>query len=133
MTKILIIDDESFMRDMIKTALKIARYSDIIEATNGKDGIKKFKEYNLDVVFLDMKLPDIYGGDVLKVFHKNKKINPKCKIIIVSTVNQEEMGQNNHLTLKEAEELGASSWIIKPITHEKIIVAVRKALNNKLY
>ncbi len=84
MVKILIIDDESFMRDMIKKALKIARYSDIIEAANGKEGIKKFKEYKPDVVFLDLKLPDIYGGEVLKVFHKNKKINPKCKVIITN-------------------------------------------------
>ncbi len=129
MIKILIIDDETFMRDMIKTALKMARYSDIIEAASGKDGIKKFREYKPDVVFLDLKLPDIYGGDVLKVFHKNKNINPKCKIIIVSTINQEEMGQNNHLTLKEAKELGAKSWVIKPITQEKIIVALRDALN----
>ncbi len=129
MVKILIVDDESFMRDLIRKALKMISYSDIVEAVNGEEAIRKFKENKPDVVFLDLKLPDMHGGKVLKVFHKNKKINSKCKIIIVSTVAQEEMGQNNQLTLKEAKELGAVSWVIKPITPEKIIIAVREALN----
>ncbi len=43
------------------------------------------------------------------------------------------MGQNDQLTLKEAKELGVASWIIKPITPEKIIGDIRATLNDKQY
>ncbi|HIE34040.1 MAG TPA: response regulator [Candidatus Altiarchaeales archaeon] len=66
MTKILIADDSAFMRKILKNILSKARYTDIVEAEDGEDAVRKFTEVKPDLVLLDIIMEKKYGTDALK-------------------------------------------------------------------
>ncbi|AGK52014.1 response regulator [Bacillus sp. 1NLA3E] len=115
---VLIIDDSTFMRNMLKNVLSESNYLVISEASNGNDAISLYQEFNPDIVLLDITLPDINGIDVLK---KLIKINSEAKIVMCSS-----MGQS--FVIIEALELGAKDFIVKPNFNE-LIPALNKVFN----
>ncbi|MFA5904473.1 MAG: response regulator, partial [Desulfobacula sp.] len=78
--KILIIEDEARMRRVLQLVLETKGY--LVEtATNGEDGILKWKTFQPDVVFTDLKMPKADGMEVLK--HRNLKY-PQTPLIILT-------------------------------------------------
>ena len=78
MTKILIVDDEERIRSIYRDLLVSEGY-DIIEATDANNANDRLLKEDVDLVLLDIKMPNIDGGimhDVIKMFHR------KCKVII---------------------------------------------------
>ena len=69
MEKILIIEDEDFLRDILKRYLEKEGY-EVIEASSGEIGIKKFYENNFALILLDVMLPGIQGWEVCKEIKK---------------------------------------------------------------
>jgi len=130
--KILVIEDSGFERNIIIKLLKKAGYKNITQVAYGEEGIEKFKTEKPDLVLLDLILPTIKGGDVLKMLKKLKKINPDSKVIVVTIVTQEDMGvcgkDCGEATLDKAIKLGISDWILKPQLKQRLISAVKKAL-----
>ncbi len=118
MSKILTIEDSAFERKAIAGMLKKGGYLDIIEAEEGEKGIELFKEENPDLVLLDLRMPGISGMDVLK---KLREIDRSAKIIVVSIVRKQE-------TIEEALDLGALDYVTKPITKDRLIPSIKKAL-----
>lgn len=113
--KILIVDDSSFMRNMIKNALD--GEFDISEASNADDAIKLFKENKPDLVFLDIILPGKNGLEALKEI---KEIDGNAKVVMCSSVGgQEEIIDN-------AIKAGANDIIVKPFKKEEIAGIIQK-------
>jgi len=106
--KILIIDDSAFMRKVLRDIFESAGYSSFIEASNGREGIEKFKSEHPDFVFLDMIMPEVNGMDVLR------EIGKEAKIIVVSAVGQQEM-------ITEAKSLGALDYVVKPFDRDQVL------------
>ncbi|MEY3470681.1 MAG: Alkaline phosphatase synthesis transcriptional regulatory protein PhoP [Candidatus Parcubacteria bacterium] len=102
---ILLIEDDIFLRELVSIKLKDAKYN-VIEASDGAEGLKKMLSENYEVVLLDIMLPFKTGFEVLEQFNikKNKDFNPK--IIILSNLND----QNK---IKNCLKLGAVDYIIK--------------------
>lgn len=129
--KILIIEDSAFERNLMIKLLNDAGYNRITQVAYGEEGIEKFKSEKPDLVLLDLILPTMQGGDILRTLAKLKKINSRTKVIIITIITPEEMGQNGKFTIQEAMELGASDWILKSNFTVRLIPAVRKVLEGK--
>jgi two-component system, chemotaxis family, chemotaxis protein CheY len=114
MSKILIADDSSFMRNVLKDILTPEGH-ELLEAENGQQAQEKISTDKPDLVLLDIIMPEADGLAVLKA------AGPSTKVIIISAVGQEKM-------VEEAKALGALDYIVKPFENEKVLVAVNKVI-----
>ena len=117
--KILLVDDTAFMRMLIKGILLKNNFNICGEAVDGLDAVKKYKEFQPDLVIMDITMPNMDGLEALRTI-KNQYI--KAKIIMCSA-----MGQEFHV--REAIKLGATDFIIKPFEHDRVISTVTRALS----
>lgn len=118
--RILVIDDDAQDREVISKILNPENY-EVIQAENGLSGIKQIKENCLNLVLLDLILPDINGIEVLKEIIKLK---PNLPVIMIS-----QYGTIKYAVL--ATKLGAFDWLEKPIDKEILLVTVRNALERE--
>lgn len=126
MNKVLVIDDTKNIRILLSTCLEIRGY-DVITADNGLEAIKLIKDTqkDIDLIFLDIRMPGISGTEVLKVI---KETREDCPVVIMTAF----------ATVKNAIEctkLGALVYLQKPFSPERINVVLdeieRKAdINN---
>lgn len=115
---ILIVDDASFMRMMIKDILTKNGFEVVGEAENGAIAVEKYKELNPELVIMDITMPEMDGIQAVKEIIN---INPNAKIIMCSAMGQQAM-------VIEAIQAGAKDFIVKPFQHERVVEAVKKAL-----
>ena len=119
MKKILIIDDERAIRSTLKEILEFEKYK-VEDAENGLEGLKKTIENNYDLIFCDVKMPKMDGVEFLE--EKNKK-GIDSPVIIIS-------GHGNIETAVQALKKGAYDYIEKPLDLNRVLTAVRNAINN---
>ena len=104
MSKILIIEDEGIIIDLLQKKLEKEGY-DVEVARDGEEGLKKIKEIWPDLILLDLEMPKMSGLGVMEEINKNPALK-RIPIIVMS-----EAGDS--FELKRARELGAKDWIIK--------------------
>ncbi len=117
MSKILIIDDEASIREALKEILTTEKY-DVDEAASGEEGLKKLITENFDIVLCDIKMPKMDG---LEVLSKAKETDVKAQFIMVSAHGTIE-------TAVEATKKGAYDFIVKPPDLNRLLIAIRNAL-----
>ncbi|TSC78677.1 MAG: putative OmpR family two-component system response regulator [Parcubacteria group bacterium Gr01-1014_33] len=118
--KILIVDDDPFILDMY--VLKFKEHGFQVEvAHEGKEGIVKAKEFQPDVILLDVVMPAMDGFDVLKKLKEN--VNGKTpKLIFLTNFGQRE-------DVERGMRLGADDYIIKAhFTPTEIVTKVKEVL-----
>lgn len=120
MNTILIIDDQKLIRDSLKLTLSDEGY-DVLSAENGKQGIAVLKKRSVDLVLLDLKLPDSNGIDVLKQI---KALNPECTVIMMT-------GYGSIENAVAAMKLGAFDYINKPFKSRHISTIIKLALETQ--
>jgi CheY-like chemotaxis protein len=120
MPGILIVEDDNEMREMLKIALIRRKYT-IIEASNGKEAITRFKPSITDLVITDLIMPD---DDGLKVIMTLRQLKPSIKIIAISGGGK--AGPGNYLNLAKA--LGADATYSKPFSINDLIVTMEQLL-----
>ena len=118
MGRILVIDDEPDVLNIIAEILKTAGY-DVVSAPNGEAGIKALDSNFFDLVFTDLMMPGIGGMDVLQ--HAVTR-SPTTLCIILT-------GYGTIESSVEAIKNGAFDYITKPITSKALLITVEKALN----
>lgn len=119
--KILVIDDDLYMRELYEEVLKGAGY-EVDTAIDGKYGIEKLKVGGFSLVLLDMMMPEVDGMGVLDDIVKNPPEVKNGPIILLSNLGHEHV-------IGEALQKGASSYLIKAdITPEQLLKAVEKYL-----
>jgi DNA-binding response OmpR family regulator len=109
MKKILIIDDEKSVRDVLKIALTDEGYA-LVEAPNGEEGLNLFESSEPDIVITDVMMPGIDGIEVTK---KIKTFKDDVDVVIMSGFGTEELVIN-------ALRAGASNYIKKPIVFDEL-------------
>lgn len=120
MRKILIIEDDRFLRELISQKLLKEDYA-IIEAIDGEDGLKKAEKEKPDLVLLDLILPGIDGFEVLEKL-KNDPFFEQIPVIIISNLGQKE-------DIDKGLKAGAVDFLIKAhYTPLQIIEKVKKTL-----
>src|SRR5476651_1817941 len=108
--KILIADDSTFMRTILKDIIAQSKWADaeIVEAVDGGDAIAKYKAEQPDLVLLDIIMPVQDGIGVLKEIGQTAS-----SVVIVSSIDQTEI-------IDEAKSLGAKDYITKPFDAKQI-------------
>lgn len=117
--KILIIDDSAVFRKIIAVHLKNANF-DLIEASDGLEGLKQLETTNVDLIVSDMNMPNMDGI----TFIQTVKQDPKFKflpIIMLTTESQPEKKQ-------KGLDAGAKAWLTKPFSPEELLDTIAKLL-----
>lgn len=107
---ILVVDDNNNFREIISLKLKSLGH-EIVEAVDGKDGLKKLEKINPDIILLDLDMPIMNGMETLEEIKKNPKHKDTKIIFLTNYGDIEEKGKE--FDLKIANELGAFHYIRK--------------------
>ncbi len=102
--KILIVEDDRFLRELMVRKLKMADF-EVIEAEDGQEGLKKIKEEKPNLVLLDLILPEMDGFEVLEQKRKDEEIKD-IPVIILSNLGQKE-------EIDRGLQLGAKDYLVK--------------------
>jgi len=119
-TKILVIDDEKDIRDSLKDILNDEGYK-IFLAANASEAKEKKLSEKIDLILLDIWMPDIDGLSLLKEWAGNNEIN--CPVIMMS-------GHGTIDTAIEATKIGATDFLEKPISLQKLLKTITSSLKN---
>jgi two-component system chemotaxis response regulator CheY len=116
---ILIVDDSSSVRTVVKAALMGAGY-DVIEGVDGKDGIAKLTGQKVHLIISDVNMPNMGGIEMVKQIKQmpNYKFTPICML-----TTESEPGK-----MAEGKAVGAKAWIVKPFQPPKLLDAVSKLI-----
>ena len=121
MNTILVVDDEKSIRESIKMILEYEKHN-VVFAESGAKALTAVKECMVDAMLLDIKMPGMDGIEVLREMKSNY---PGIPIIMIS-------GHGTIETAVEATKLGAFDYLPKPLDRDKLLIAVRNALNLKM-
>ncbi len=118
--KILVIDDDTDICLLLQKYLTKNGY-EVDLAYTGKSALNEISKTDYDLVLCDFRLPDMDGTEALKDI---KSKNPATKVIIIT-------GYSDVKTAVQCIKMGASEYVTKPIFHEEILHAIKKALMAK--
>lgn len=120
MVKVLVIDDTKNIRILLTQCLKFEGY-DVSTASNGTEALRILAEKSFDLIFLDVRMPEISGTEVLR---KLRQIGIKTPVVMITAFG----------TVKNAVEctqLGAVAYLQKPFTENKIKQVLEEVLHFK--
>ncbi len=120
MTKILVVEDDKFLREMITRKLDKEGF-EVSQAVDGKEGLEKIRENKPDLILLDLIMPGVGGFDVLEEVKGDDSIN-HIPIVILSNLGQKS-------EVERGLELGAKDFLIKAhFTPKEIIKKIQEIL-----
>jgi two-component system response regulator PilR (NtrC family) len=114
-TRILIVDDERAIRDLLSDAVRHAGY-DVLSARNGEEALSLIIKDNIQIAICDIKMPGMNGIDLLK---KMPDISPETVVIMITAYASIE-------TAVDALRFGAFDYILKPIINEDVIAKISR-------
>ncbi|MEG0691852.1 MAG: response regulator transcription factor [Oscillospiraceae bacterium] len=112
----LVVDDDKQIRSFITFALKAQGYK-CIEASKGKDAIQTFIAENIDIIILDLGLPDMDGLDIIRQIRDFSEV----PIVVVS-------GRDQDKEKVEALDVGADDYLTKPFSVNELLARIRVML-----
>lgn len=119
-TKVLIIEDDTYISDMYKIKLETAGF-EVFSATDGMEGIKRLSEKKPDIILLDIIMPKIDGFSVLKMIKKNEEF-AKIPVVLLTNLGQKE-------NIERGIKFGAASYIIKAhFTPSEVVEKIKDVL-----
>lgn len=108
---VLMVEDESEMRDLLRNTLQKVGIEKIGEAEDGKTALEACVESSFDIVMLDIGLPDMDGLSVLQAM---KRLNKTAFVVLVTADDSIE-------SIQTAISSGANGYVVKPYSYEKIL------------
>jgi DNA-binding NtrC family response regulator len=120
--KILVVDDEAPIRDVIRKGLLQMGGYNVEVAQNGLEAIEKIEKDVFDLVLTDLKMPEMNGLELLKTI---KGIRPEVMVILMTAYGSIE-------TAVEAMKIGANDYITKPIDLNELLIHISKVQKESL-
>ena len=117
--KILAVDDSVSIRKSISFILGQENF-EVVEAENGADGLSKANADKFGLIITDINMPIMDGIQFIKEL-RNTAEHKFTPIIVLTTENQESK-------MQEGKAAGATGWIVKPFSSEKLIAVVKKII-----
>ena len=122
MKRILVIDDDDQMRQMLKQTLERAEY-EVIDASNGNEGVRRFKESKTDLIITDLIMPEKDGMET--IIELNREF-PDVKIIAISGGSRV-MDPKDYLHY--ATQVGVTRTFTKPFDTKELLEVIQRLLN----
>jgi two-component system chemotaxis response regulator CheY len=116
--KILVVDDMSTMRRIVKNILKQLGFNNLEEAENGQEALTKLKAETYGFVVSDWNMPVMMGIDMLRAIRADESLK-KIPVLMVTAEAQKE-------NLMEAVQAGVSNYVVKPFTAETMQEKINK-------
>ena len=117
---ILVIDDDETTQELVEAVLEKHGF-DYIRAMDGPEGLEKLSENEIDGILLDRIMPEMDGNEVLEKIKDDDKTS-EIPVIMLT-------GENMISDVSISLQLGARDYIVKPFSHENLIVRLKNALN----
>jgi two-component system chemotaxis response regulator CheY len=121
MARILVADDASFMRQMIREIVEEEGHEVVAEASDGIEAIEQFKKHHPDVVTMDIVMPRRSGIDAVKGI---LEVDRTARVVMCSALGQETLVQ-------EALQAGARDFIVKPFKPDAVTATLRKVIEKE--
>lgn len=118
--RILIVDDEDYVRDLIRDTLKTRGYETGF-AENGPAALEALERESYDLVISDVVMPDMEGFELLK---RMKKAHPRLKVVILT-------GYSRHHDISEFLLHGADEYLTKPFQVHELLSTVARVLGDR--
>lgn len=119
-TKIVVVDDAPFIREVVRQLLKDTDIEVIGEAEDGVEAVKQVIKLKPDLVLMDIVMPQQSG---IEATLQIKEELPDVKILACSTMDHEDM-------IAKAIEAGCSDYIVKPFKAEELINALQNLISS---
>jgi DNA-binding response OmpR family regulator len=114
--KLLLVDDEKGFADIIAKRLS-KRDIDVTKAYSGTEALQAIRKAGFDVAVLDLKMEDMDGIEILKIF---KKMDPDLAVIMLT-------GHGSEEAAKDGIKFGAFDYLTKPCDLEELLAKIREA------
>ena len=118
MSRVLIADDASFMRQMIREIIEPEGFEVVGEAADGVQVVEEFRKLSPDLVMMDIVMPRCSGIDAVKEIIA---IDPEAQVVMCSALGQETL-------VMEALRAGARDFIVKPFKPDTVVSTLRKVI-----
>ena len=121
---VLIVDDESMMRNLLKVLLHQIGFDKVLESEDGGEALQRLEENPLiDLVICDLEMPIIGGLELLSMLRSSKAVmNPGIPVIIVT-------GHSEQGNIQEAVSLGVHGFLVKPVSRTNLENQIIRALD----
>ncbi len=120
MARVLIVDDDEPIRKTLRRMLEPAGY-DVVEAADGREGVERYKEDSVDLVLMDLIMPEKEG---IQAAAELRHYDPEIKIIAISGGGR----IGNFQVLRIAQKFGIEHALPKPIRMAKLLAMVKDVL-----
>ena len=121
MARILVIDDDELVLDMLYESLTLEGY-DVLKASNGQQGLKLYREEPVDLIITDLIMPEKEGIETIIELRQDF---PDVKIIAISGGGR--IGKKDYLHM--AKIFGVQRTFKKPVAREQLLDAIRELIN----
>ncbi len=121
MARVLVADDASFMRQMIREIVESEGFEVCGEASDGIEAVDEFKKLHPDVVTMDIVMPRKSGIDAVRGIIA---LDPGARVVMCSALGQETL-------VAEAIQAGAKDFIVKPFKPDAVIETLKKVLEKE--
>jgi two-component system chemotaxis response regulator CheY len=116
--RVLIVDDASFMRSIIRDIFARGPFTVVGEAENGADAVRLYREQRPDLATMDIVMPVMDG---LAALREIIRLDPAARVVMVSALGQEAL-------IAEAIDTGARDFIVKPFQPERVLKVAQSVL-----
>jgi two-component system, chemotaxis family, chemotaxis protein CheY len=121
MHRILIVDDSPTIRKMVRASLQTLDHTEFLEAATGLEAIEQLALARIELIVLDLNMPDMHGLDVLKFVRRQQQYR-RLPIIVLTT-------RGDDTSRRHAEEAGATTYLTKPFAPQMLATTARTLLS----
>jgi two-component system chemotaxis response regulator CheY len=118
--RILVVDDSSTMRRIIINTLNKLGYKECHEAANGKEGVERLAETQVDMVITDWNMPEMSGVEFIRAVRANDATKHLPVLMVTTNAAEDD--------IVEALRAGVNNYVVKPFTPDTIKEKIQAAL-----
>lgn len=125
-TRILLVEDEHFLRDLLIQALNSVGFSNVLEAENGSSALHLLERHEVDILISDIEMTQVNGFDLVRAVRMGDTRLPRDTPVVFLS------GLSDVSTLSSAARLDVQGFLIKPVSAKRLLNKIRDALNEDI-
>ena len=122
--KILLVDDNHYMRVLLAEILRAIGVKDIFEANDGAEGLQMMRDHPVDVVMTDLSMQPLDGIDFVRLLRNSPDSPNQMAPVVMIT------GHSTFARVNEARDAGVNEFLVKPLTARGVIERLHQAVEN---